>query len=60
MPERSPKVVVVGGTYIDLAVRCSQIPAPGQAAGGSALPARWPVPARFKPSKRPCAIATCP
>ncbi len=37
MPERSPKVVVVGGTYIDLAVRCSQIPAPGQQLGGSAL-----------------------
>ncbi len=37
MPERSPKVVVVGGTYVDLAVRCSQIPAPGQQLGGSAL-----------------------
>jgi len=37
MPERSPKVVVVGGTYIDLAVRCSHIPAPGQQLGGSAL-----------------------
>jgi len=37
MPERSPKVVVIGGTYIDLAVRCSHIPAPGQQVGGSAL-----------------------
>jgi len=37
MPERSPKVVVIGGTYIDLAVRCARIPAPGQQLGGSAL-----------------------
>jgi len=37
MPERNPKVVVVGGTYIDLAIRCAQIPAPGQQLGGSAL-----------------------
>jgi ribokinase len=37
MTERSPKVVVIGGTYIDLAIRCAQIPAPGQQLGGSAL-----------------------
>ena len=37
MPERSPKVVVVGGTYIDLAMRCSNIPGPGQKLSGSAL-----------------------
>jgi len=37
MPERSPKVVVIGGVYIDLAVRCSHVPAPGQQLGGSSL-----------------------
>ncbi len=37
MPERSRKVVVIGGVYIDLAVRCSHVPAPGQQLGGSSL-----------------------
>ena len=37
MPERNPKVVVVGGVYIDLAVRCSNVPAPGQQLSGSSL-----------------------
>jgi ribokinase len=37
MSERNPTVVVIGGTYIDLAIRCAQIPAPGQKLGGSAL-----------------------
>jgi ribokinase len=37
MPERIPKVVVIGGTYIDLAFRCGDIPSPGQAVSGSAL-----------------------
>jgi ribokinase len=37
MPERNPTVVVMGGTYIDLAIRCAQIPAPGQQMSGSAL-----------------------
>ncbi len=37
MPERNPRVVVIGSAYIDLAIRCSQIPAPGQQLGGSAL-----------------------
>ena len=37
MPERNPKVVVVGGIYIDLAVRCSNVPAPGQQLSGSSL-----------------------
>ncbi len=37
MPERNPKVVVIGGVYIDLAVRCSHVPAPGQQLGGSSL-----------------------
>jgi ribokinase len=30
-------VVVIGGAYIDLAVRCSHVPAPGQSLTGSAL-----------------------
>ena len=37
MTGRSPKVVVIGGTYVDMAVRCSQIPSPGQSVVGSAL-----------------------
>jgi ribokinase len=37
MSERIPKVVVIGGAYIDLAFRCGHIPAPGQAVNGSAL-----------------------
>ncbi len=37
MPGRVPKVVVVGGTYVDMAIRCSQIPSPGQSVGGSVL-----------------------
>ncbi|MFQ6034392.1 MAG: ribokinase [Sedimentisphaerales bacterium] len=32
-----PKVVVIGGTYVDMAIRCSQIPTPGQNVSGSAL-----------------------
>jgi ribokinase len=34
---RSPKVVVIGGTYVDMAIRCGQIPTPGQSVTGSAL-----------------------
>ncbi|MHC4395315.1 MAG: ribokinase [Planctomycetota bacterium] len=37
MSGRIPKVVVVGGTYVDMAIRCSQIPSNGQSAAGSAL-----------------------
>lgn len=37
MSVRSPNVVVIGGTYVDMAVRCSQIPSPGQSVAGSAL-----------------------
>jgi len=37
MPGRTPKVVVVGGTYVDMAIRCGQIPSPGQSVTGSAL-----------------------
>jgi len=37
MSERSPKVVVVGGTYVDMAIKCRQIPHPGQSVAGSAL-----------------------
>jgi len=34
---RSPKVVVIGGTYVDMAIRCGQVPAAGQKVSGSAL-----------------------
>ena len=37
MAGKTPRVVVIGGTYIDMAIRCSQIPQPGQSLGGSAL-----------------------
>ncbi len=37
MTGRIPKVVVVGGTYVDVAIRCSQIPSNGQSVAGSAL-----------------------
>ncbi|MEN6423952.1 MAG: PfkB family carbohydrate kinase [Phycisphaerales bacterium] len=37
MTERKPKIVVIGGTYIDLAVKCCHIPLPGQSLSGSAL-----------------------
>ena len=37
MTERNPKIVVIGSTYIDLAVKCTNIPAPGQTANGSSL-----------------------
>lgn len=37
MTGRSPKVVVIGGAYVDMAVRCGQIPSPGQSVVGSAL-----------------------
>ncbi|MHC4387827.1 MAG: ribokinase [Planctomycetota bacterium] len=37
MPGRIPKVVVVGGTYVDMAIRCGQIPAAGQTVSGAEL-----------------------
>jgi ribokinase len=37
MQGRTPKVVVVGGTYVDMAIRCDQIPSSGQSFIGSAL-----------------------
>jgi len=37
MSGRSPKVVVIGGTYVDMAIRCGQIPSAGQSQAGSAL-----------------------
>jgi ribokinase len=37
MPERIPKVVVIGGTYIDMTIKCCHVPTPGQSVGGSAL-----------------------
>ena len=37
MPGRTPKIVVIGGTYIDMAAKCQHIPRPGQSVPGSAL-----------------------
>jgi ribokinase len=37
MPERNPKVVVVGSAYVDMAVKCAQVPAAGQISPGTAL-----------------------
>ncbi len=37
MAARVPKVVVVGGTYVDMAIRCGQIPSAGQSVTGSSL-----------------------
>jgi ribokinase len=37
MTERIPKVVVIGGTYIDMAIKCGQIPVAGQSCNGSGL-----------------------
>ncbi len=37
MAERKPKVIVIGGTYADMAIKCGQIPSPGQSVSGSAL-----------------------
>ena len=34
---RIPKVVVVGGTYVDMAIRCGRIPSSGQSTTGSGL-----------------------
>lgn len=35
--ERTPQVVVVGSTYVDMAFKCGQIPPAGQSVSGSAL-----------------------
>ena len=35
MTGRNPKVVVVGGTYVDITIRCSQIPCAGQSVNSS-------------------------
>ena len=37
MQGRTPKVVVVGGAYVDMVIRCGRIPSSGQAVTGSAL-----------------------
>lgn len=37
MSGRSPKVVVIGGTYVDMAIRCGQTPPPGQSVIGTSL-----------------------
>ena len=34
---RSPKAAVIGGTYVDMAVRCGQLPSSGQSVVGTAL-----------------------
>lgn len=37
MTGRIPKIAVVGGSYVDMAIRCGQVPSPGQSVAGSAL-----------------------
>jgi len=37
MSGRIPNVVVIGGTYVDMAIRCSQIPPPGRSVIGASL-----------------------
>lgn len=37
MTGRTPKIVVVGSAYVDLAAKCSQVPAAGQTTAGTAL-----------------------
>ncbi len=37
MAAQAPKIVVVGGTYVDMAVKCQHIPFPGQSVTGSEL-----------------------
>jgi ribokinase len=37
MPGRIPKVVVIGGAYVDMVIRCGQVPSPGQSVTGSRL-----------------------
>src|SRR4030042_920789 len=37
MSGRKPVIVVIGGTYIDMAVKCQQVPQPGHSVKGSAL-----------------------
>jgi len=37
MSQRNPKVVVIGGTYVDVAIRCGQAPSPGQSVTGSVV-----------------------
>jgi len=37
MSGRNPKVVVVGSAYVDMAVKCSQVPTAGQTTSGTAL-----------------------
>jgi ribokinase len=37
MSGRIPKVVVIGSTYVDMVIRCDQVPSPGQSIAGSGL-----------------------
>jgi len=37
MTARAPKIVVVGGTYVDMAIKCDELPTPGEKIIGSSL-----------------------
>ena len=37
MTGRNPKIVVIGGSYVEIAVRCAEFPGPGELAAGSEL-----------------------
>jgi ribokinase len=37
MPGRTPQVIIIGSTYVDMAIKCGQIPTAGQSIIGSAL-----------------------
>ena len=37
MTGRIPRVVVIGGSYVDMAIKCRQVPLPGRGVTGSAL-----------------------
>lgn len=37
MVAKKPTIVVIGGSYVDLAIRCSQVPATGENISGSSL-----------------------
>ena len=37
MTGKRPKIVVVGGCYVDMAIKCDRVPLPGESLVGSAL-----------------------
>jgi len=37
MQGRVPKIVVVGGTYVDMVLKCDEVPSPGQSVAGGIL-----------------------